>query len=220
MLTGDVVFDQGLERGFVWLPEHGMGHYPVREADEPYKNGGAQAYWDKYIEYAATPLGEALTQARVDLVRGWTLAPVIDVGIGSGAFIEAMHAAGATAFGCDVNPVAVEWLKGRGLWRSPWDPDAEVGAVTLWDVLEHLVEPASLLARVQEYVFTSLPIFRDGTHVVGSKHFRTDEHRWYWTVDGLVRWMELHGFECVEHDDHETNLGREDIATFVFRRVS
>lgn len=215
--TGDPIFDSGLARGFVWQPALGMGHYPVRETDEPYRNGGAQAYWDKYVDYARTPLGEAINQARVELVRGWTAGPVVDVGIGCGSFIEAASAAGVQIAGCDVSPVAVAWLNHRGLWRSPWE--APVPAVTLWDVLEHLPDPAAMLANVERFVFTSLPVFRDADHALASKHFRPDEHRWYWSVDGLIRWMEAQGFECLEHDARETELGREDIHSFAFGRA-
>lgn len=215
----DRAFRTWANEGLVWLPERGVGFYPVREEDEPYRNADAEAYWNKYAEYSRTPLGEALTAARVELVRSWTLAPVIDIGIGCGSFIEAMYAGGATAYGHDVNPVAIEWLAQRGLWRDPWDEGMSVEAVSLWDVLEHLSDPGALVGRVRCYVFTSLPIFTSGEDVLRSKHFRRDEHRWYWTVDGLIRWMAHHGFECVEHDGRETKLGRESIGTFAFRRA-
>ncbi|GMV06724.1 MAG: hypothetical protein AMXMBFR53_29990 [Gemmatimonadota bacterium] len=217
-MTGDDVFDAGLAQGLVWQPALGMGFYPVRLEDEPYRNGHAQAYWNKYVEYARTPLGVALTEARVDLVRNWAGGPVVDVGIGCGAFIEAVYAAGGEAFGCDVSPVAMKWLHERGLWRSPWE--GPVAAVTLWDVLEHLPDPAAMLSNVREWVFVSLPVFEDPAGLLTSKHFRSDEHRWYWSADGLVRWMGAQGFECAEHDERETVLGREDIHTFAFRRVA
>lgn len=215
-MARDPVFDQWASAGLVWLPERGMGYYPVHEADEPYRNGGAQAYWDKYVGYARTPRGEAINEARVDLVRGWTLGPVVDVGIGCGSFIEAMHAAGATAYGCDVNPIAVTWLHHRGLWRSPWEGPVE--AVSLWDVLEHLSDPAAMLANVRRFAFVSLPVFSSADDILNSKHFRPDEHRWYWSAEGLIRWMGAQGFECLEHDQRETRLGRESIDTFAFGR--
>lgn len=217
-MTGDRVFDQGLRQELVWQPGLEMGFYPVKCEDEPYRNGHAQEYWDKYVGYARTPLGEAITQARVDLVRGWTLGPVVDVGIGCGAFVEAMYAVGATAYGCDVNPVAVEWLHQRGLWRSPWE--GKVHAVSLWDVLEHVPDPAAMLENVEGLAFVSLPVFASGDEILDSKHFRTDEHRWYWSAAGLIRWMGQQGFECLEHDQRETRLGRESIDTFAFGRPS
>lgn len=217
--VADARFLHWASEGLVWLPERGMGFYPVDEADEPYRNGGAEAYWKKYEGYAVTPMGEAITRTRVDLVLSHCTDVVLDVGIGCGAFIEALHAAGRSAYGFDVNPIATAWLAEHGLWRDPREPGVTVPVLTLWDVLEHLPDPAELLGRVTGWVFCSLPIFRDGEHVVASRHFRPDEHRWYWTRDGLIRWMAELGLECVAHDDRETRLGREDIETFAFRRA-
>lgn len=215
-MTGDTFFDAEVAAGLVWCPELGMGYFPVQEAEEPYRNGGAQAYWDKYVGYAATEQGVRLTETRVQMVTEWHDGPVVDIGIGCGSFVEAMHAAGRAAYGCDVNPVAVTWLHHRHLWRSPWE--REVAAVTMWDVLEHLPDPALMLRSVREFVFVSLPIFTDAEHIIRSRHFRRDEHRWYWTADGLSRWMLAQGFELVQHDTRESRLGREDIGSFVFRR--
>lgn len=91
-------------------------------------------------------------------------------------------------------------------------------AVTLWDVLEHIPDYPALLANVREWLFLSLPIFRDAEHVLRSKHFRPDEHCWYWTRDGLVHAMKQCGFALKSESRIETELGREDIGTFAFRR--
>jgi hypothetical protein len=214
-MTADAVFNEAIS-GLAWAPSLGVGHYPVAERDEPYRNGGAQAYWEKYAGYAETPLGVALTDTRVTLVREHTKGPVVDVGIGCGQFVEAMRAAGSDAYGCDVNPVAVAWLNHRGLWRSPWEQ--EVDAVTFWDVLEHIPDPATMLAGVRTWAFVATPVFESAEAVLESRHFRPNEHRWYWTADGLCRWMGAQGFGCVLRDRRETDLGREGIGTFVFRR--
>jgi hypothetical protein len=91
-------------------------------------------------------------------------------------------------------------------------------AVSLWDVLEHIPDFQPLLANVREWLFLSLPIFRDAAHVLASKHFKPDEHCWYFTRDGLVVAMNLCGFALVSESIVETELGREDIGTFAFRR--
>jgi hypothetical protein len=76
----------------------------------------------------------------------------------------------------------------------------------------------SLLANVREWVFLSLPIFRDAEHALGSKHFRPDEHCWYFSLEGLVFAMKTCGFELVTHSRIESELGREGIGTFAFKR--
>ena len=67
---------------------------------------------------------------------------------------------------------------------------------------------------------------RDVTHeqrnkrLVRDPHFRPDEHCWYFTRDGLMFAMNACGFALVTESSIETELGREDIGTFAFRRNS
>lgn len=203
--TSTALFQAWSEAGLVWLPELGIGYYPVTEA--PYD----AAYFAKYQAYANTELGRAITQARVELVKRYHEGEVLDVGIGSGAFVEA-HGA---AHGFDINPAGKAWLDAR--W-SAWDGEP-VAAVTFWDSLEHIADPAPLLAVAERWAFVSAPIVQDVNAIATWKHFRRDEHCWYFTADGLVRFMHAHGFEFVARDDFETRLGREDIGTFVFERT-
>jgi len=66
--------------------------------------------------------------------------------------------------------------------------------------------------------FVSLPIFRDAHHARTSKHFRPDEHYWYWTRAGFIWFAERCGFSVIEHNTMESLAGREDIETFVLAR--
>ncbi|WP_375591595.1 methyltransferase domain-containing protein [Chitiniphilus eburneus] len=188
-----------------WLPELQLGYYPVSQA--PYD----QDYFDRYAEMAGTERGEQITAARVELVRRHWGGQVVDIGIGCGQFIGA-H---GNALGDDINPVGKRWLAERSLqWHG-----GTVDALTFWDVLEHIHDPGPLLARAATWVFISLPIFEGHAHVQRSRHYRKDEHCWYFTRAGLVRFMGLHGFDLIEESDIETRLGREDIGSFAFRRV-
>jgi hypothetical protein len=85
-------------------------------------------------------------------------------------------------------------------------------------VLEHIPDFQSLLANVNDWLFLSLPIFRDAGHALRSKHFRPEEHYWYFTRDGLTFAMKMCGFVLVSESMIETELGREDIGTFAFKR--
>lgn len=211
--AADQTFLHWVQEELVWLPGRGMGFYPVTAA--PYD----EAYFEKYRGYAASPMGPAIDAVRVGMVKRHTdEGRLVDVGIGCGAFLEALHAAGRTGFGFDVNPAGVAWLQERGLWLDPYAEAVDI--LTLWDVLEHLHEPAPLLAQAREWVFCSLPIFDGPEDVLDSSHFRPDEHVWYWTVDGLVGWMDAQGFRCVEHGTPECEIGRESIHSFAFRRRS
>jgi hypothetical protein len=66
----------------------------------------------------------------------------------------------------------------------------------------------------------SCPIYENSEHILRSKHFRKDEHCWYWTEQGLITFMRHYGFEVVESNRMESDIGREDIGTFVFKRIS
>jgi hypothetical protein len=200
-----------------WFQELGRGYYPVK-VDGQY----GKSYWDQYVRRTDTALGHALNNARAHLVRQHVgHAPVVDIGIGSGGFIDArdLESDGkAVTKGYDVNPHAIKWLLKRDLWHDPYFIDPEVA--TCWDSLEHMKRPEHFVRRVRSHLFVSIPIFKDEAHVLRSKHFKTDEHFHYFTEDGLIRWLEKEGFKLVAKDRVEESLGREDIGTFVFFRRS
>lgn len=200
-----------------WFPEHGWGFYPVRTGIAPYD----QSYFQRYQQMADTPMGKAITAFRVDLIRQHTEGgPLLDVGIGSGALVEAYRQSGGTAYGYDVNPYGVAWLEERGLYLDP-ELDGPIDSMSFFDVLEHIYNPPELLRNVRRFVFITMPIFRDADHVLASKHLRRDEHYWYFTANGLEKFMASHGFALRFRDGNQTErrLGREDVDTFVFERT-
>ena len=191
---------------FMWSPEMGIGYLPV--TGNPYN----EAYFEAYNAIKETPIGLALNQARTELVNKYTNGSVLDIGIGNGAFVEARD----NTYGFDINPVAVNWLIDRDKYRHPF---RGADALTFWDSLEHIANPTLMLQGAKEFVFVSCPIYDDVSHVLRSKHYKPDEHCWYWTVEGLIRFMEPFGFQVQEINWMETEIGREDIATFVFKRL-
>ena len=190
-----------------WFAELGIGYYPVLpcgvyDAD----------YFAKYQAYAATPLGQELNRLRVAMVRRHFGGEVIDVGIGCGSFIEA-H---GNARGYDISPPAIGWLIERSKFRDPYKRGAE--AVTMWDSMEHIENFDYLLAGISRFVFLSLPIFDGMEHVQRSRHYRKDEHYWYFTANGLTRLMARLGWRLVESNKAESKAGREHIGSFAFLR--
>jgi methyltransferase family protein len=195
-----------------WWPQIGVGYYPVEAGLAPYD----QEYFDRFARDARTELGRALMRARFNFVEQYYRGPLVDVGIGSGAFVELRRNHGRTTYGYDVNPAGIEWLEQRKLLVDPHLVTFD--AITLWDVLEHIPDFQSLLDNVRDWIFLSIPIFRDAEHVLASKHFRPDEHCWFFERRGLLCAMNLCGFELISENKMETELGREDIGTFAFRR--
>ena len=194
----------GLTDCLLWAEELGMGWHPRA----PMQYDGS--YFENYRRLDATEMGEALTQVRVDMVRRHHQGEVLDVGIGGGRFVTECG-----AIGFDVNPEAVKWLEEQGLFRDP----PQAAALTFWDALEHIPSPARALEGAAEWVFVSMPIYLDSADALASKHFKPGEHLWYWTKDGLIRWFHRHGFACMEVNQAESDLGREGIMSFAFKRI-
>jgi hypothetical protein len=197
-----------------WWPEIGIGYYPV--AGSPYD----QEYFDRFARQAEDAIGKRLMQSREEFVRKHYAGLLVDVGIGCGAFIKLRNALAGAAVttGFDINPAGIYWLKSRGLWLDPYQE--RVRAITLWDVLEHIRDFRPLLANVESHVFVAIPIFTDAHHVLRSKHYRKDEHFWFFTRDGLVNVMGGLGFRLIDESNMETDAGREDIGAFAFERKS
>lgn len=195
-----------------WLPELGLGWYPTPTGDAVYN----RAYWERYQAMDATPMGRELTDMRAALVaEHYGDGQMVDVGIGGGAFVMARP----RTYGADINPHAIQWLQDVGMWHPGVTRLSPVIAASFWDSLEHIHDPTAILAHVLQWVFVSLPIFRGPDHVLASKHFRKDEHCWYFTHDGFIRFMRDHGFLCRHWDVRESDAGREDIRTYAFRRL-
>jgi hypothetical protein len=195
-------------RTLVWLPEQGIGYYPVDELATPYDDN----YFNKYVAYHNTELGVRLNAFRINLVDKYIGAePLIDIGVGCGSFVKARR---GETYGYDINPAAAKALK--SVWRWRYAPGDGIHHASFWDSLEHLPDPASFIAG-RQIVFVSIPIFRSPEHVLESRHFNRNEHYWYFTRVGLIDWFERMGFVLKESSLEETALGREDIQTFVFQ---
>lgn len=192
----------------IWYPQRGYGK--AKLSTDLFQYG--KDYWEEFRAKQETPVGKILTRIREGMVKGHVEARggLCDIGIGGGAFVEAMNCKG-----WDVNPIAIEWLESCGdLWNQQ-----PIAAMTFWDSLEHIPAPGEYLAKCEKLAFISTPIFEDAEHCLRSKHLKMPEHLWYFTEHGLCRYMAEKGFSVVEANSIETTVGREDIRTYVFRRV-
>jgi len=193
-----------------WFPELGFGYYPATGGTQIYD----EAYFEKYRGYAQTEMGARLNVARIALVARHYTGHLVDIGIGSGAFVNARP----FTWGHDVNPAGIAWLKAQEkLWNPYRQPCL---AMSFWDSLEHIPDFPKLLEQVEDSVFIAIPAFTGPGDVLLSKHYRKDEHYWYFTRWGLIKFMAGLGWQLLEVSDVETILGREGITSFAFRRVS
>ncbi len=173
-----------------------------------------ESYFNKCASYEGKDIALKINEGRRALVDKWASPSrrVLDVGIGSGEFIKSRP----NTFGYDINPKAEEWLRRQGLWAPSF---RLFNAFTFWDVLEHVAEPACYFSQMYPYsfVFASLPIFTDLARIRQSRHYRPNEHFYYWTESGFIDWMKLYGFAHLETADYETKAGRDSILSFAFR---
>lgn len=191
-----------------WDDERGYGF----DSTPPMSYSG-NGYFSKYQDLDRTEMGVSLTQARRELVAAHYLGyDIIDIGIGGGRFcIE--HG----AYGYDVSNEALDWLKINGMYRDPYLHYSD--ALTFWDSLEHIPDPAKIVRTARRWVFVSMPIYMSKEHCLTSKHYKPGEHLHYWTDAGLVRWFAEQGFVCVTCNDIETQIGRDGILSYAFKRI-
>lgn len=196
----------GLTDTFVWSDQKGYGFH-TRPA--MLYTGD---YFGHYQKLDNTKMGMLLTRARLELVDRYTrLTANVDIGIGGGRFVQE-----SGGYGFDVCEAAVKWLG-----KNFVDPyKQKVSSVTCWDSLEHIPEPEKLLAQVKDWLFVSLPVCDTQAEWLQSRHFKPAEHIHYWSAQGLIAWCAEQGFECVEMNRVESDLGREGIMSFAFKRVA
>ncbi len=174
-----------------------------------------EAYYDKCAGYEGLPIANKINRGRIAFVAKHYSGRVLDIGIGSGEFIKLRP----NTYGFDVNPVAIEWLKRNDLWVERFD---WFSAFTFWDSVEHCKDPEEYLREIplHGFAFFSIPIFADVSRIRESRHYRPNEHLYYWTAPGFVEWLQRHGFLLLDHQDFETAAGRDNVHSFAFKRIA
>ena len=144
-------------------------------------------------------------------------ARVLDAGAGPGRLVRALRDAGYDARGIDPSERSV--VRSAGLVERASiaeHADADLDAVVLWHVLEHLDEPEAALRRSGEWLAAG------GTLLVGVPnseslqariagagwlHWDAPRHRTHFTVRGLAELLRRSGFEvtAVHHWVTEQN---------------
>jgi 2-polyprenyl-3-methyl-5-hydroxy-6-metoxy-1,4-benzoquinol methylase len=179
-------------------------------------------YYHKLNNYRKDPIKhDRINQARVELVNEYIprWKKVLDFGCGNGDFMTAVNKTHILIYGYDVMPDAIKNLKSEKAYLNPYQDDIRgISGVCMWDVLEHLSEPKEILEIIPKgaYLFMSIPIFETLHDIKKSHHYRPNEHFWYFTHNGILAYMDM--FKLLEYNDIETDLGREGIRTYVFRK--
>jgi SAM-dependent methyltransferase len=135
---------------------------------------------------------------------------LLDVGAAAGFFVTEAGRAGWDAEGVDVAKRMVEW--GRHELDAPLrlgvigDVDGVYAAVTMWDYIEHSLEPARDLARANELLAPggvvalstgdrdslAARLSRQRWHLLTPRH-----HNFFFSTSTLTRLLERTGFDVV-----------------------
>lgn len=174
-------------------------------------------YDKKYISYY-----EDLSDRTIKLGYqrfGWILgligrmpASVLEIGYGTGTFIEAAEIAGVEdCAGCDIAhyplPKGVRFVEWDEALATQWD------IVAMFDVLEHIPD-LSFLARLQaRHVALAVPYCRHRELGAGGDAWFRDwrmllpnEHLHHFDRESLTALMAHHGFRCVTLNTFEDGM--------------
>lgn len=178
-------------------------------------------YFHKYSIYEKTELGKKLNKKRLDAVKKWAEnLKIIDIGIGCGTFIKQALKHNLNITGYDINPHSIKWLNDNNIYEYIYKSKEKNACYTFWDSLEHIPEPQKILKKIRtgSYVFISMPIFDSLDDIFKSKHYRPNEHYYYFTSTGLIKWLREYGLQIKQITNFEEKLGRENIKTFFLEK--
>src|SRR5439155_22918007 len=180
-----------------------------------YFKASAEAPADGYADYLADGERHRETaRRRLSLIDRFVPAHgrLLDVGAAAGFFVDEALRAGWDAQGIDIAPQVVDW------GRRELDVPLRVGGittveapdmfnvVTMWDYIEHSLDPAGDVAKSNELLFDdglvalstgdadslAARLSRSRWHLLTPRH-----HNFFFGASTLVRLLERGGFEVV-----------------------
>lgn len=181
----------------------------IRQAKPPYKTAAEHEAW--YRKYQ--PTGEAyaakgydhdrrIAALRADDYGISAKERILDVGSGSGAFVDECRARGAETYGCEIAPYAdaraLEYVYTKRL-EDVHFPTDHFDRITCHDVLEHVVDPMAMLAEMFRALRPGGSCSIDyprAHHAAGAHHWKL-EHLWYLTDDQLRGILQRAGFHVI-----------------------
>jgi len=199
------------KNNFIWIPKKEIGYYPIEHQKRD--------YFDIYLKLEDTTIGKKINEFRINLVNRYCNGFVLDVGIGSGIFLRKRK----KCIGYDIDSKAIKYLKENDMYFDIYAHNfnnKNIIGVTFFDSFEHLKTHDIILDKIQKQtIFISIPIFSGLDDILNSKHFKPNEHYWYFTKTGFINYMKHKKFKICEIRDDEIKLGRDNILTFVLRKV-
>ena len=199
-----------LFRGMVPTPEELLSIYDQRyfRRDE-----GADA--DGYADYLSDEAEHRMTARRRvrQLNRSSICGRLLDVGSAAGFFLDEARAQGWDVHGIDISPEMSAWARehlgldvATGLFQIADFPSRSFDAVTMWDYIEHSIDPAEDFAKASD-VLRPGGLLMLSTGDAASLVARVSGRRWHlltprhhnfdFTVETLRRYLDDNGFEVL-----------------------
>ncbi len=171
-----------------------------------------------YEDYSAHADGlKQVSLDNLDIIESYVRPPsvIVDVGCAFGYFLEVASSRGWRTQGVEISGYAAEAARKRagclvhaGTLASAGIEAATIDAVTMWDALEHTLDPSAALTETRRilrpggYLFMTLPNAANvparmmGSHWYGFKS--AAEHNYFFSPDTIGRMLEKTRFSLVE----------------------
>lgn len=189
--------------GFLWLDplptvDELAAHYRWTYSEGPYT-----------VFAAADDVRSLIARERLATIRtALGDGPCLDVGASTGAFVAAARAAGIDACGIELSATAAQAARDAGLpvenaRLEDFEPPSPLAAVTAFDTIEHLLDPAALLDRAHRWLapggvlaLTLPDIGSPAARVLGKRwyFYAPKDHLHYFDRATIARLLDKHGF--------------------------
>jgi 2-polyprenyl-3-methyl-5-hydroxy-6-metoxy-1,4-benzoquinol methylase len=179
-----------------------------------HRDGDREA--DGYANYLSDERDHRLTarQRVQELNRVMSPGRLLDVGSAAGFFLDEARTSGWKVQGIDVSPQMSAWGREQlgldiasGLFQEADYPASQFDAVTMWDYIEHSIDPAHDFAKAA-HVLRPGGMLMLSTGDAASLVARLSGKRWhllvpryhnfFFSMETLTRYLEREGFEVVK----------------------
>ena len=178
--------------------------------------------------------------AHIEKLNGGT-GRILDIGTAAGTFLAAAQKRGWKVEGCEPNRWMAAWgskqfgidIRPGEIFAQTYEPGS-FDVVTLWDVIEHTPDPASVIEKCCELLkpggllIVNYPDIGSWiARAMGRRWpFLSSVHLFYFTRRTMRTFLERHGFSVIEMRAHFQRLGldyllqRGDVVSLPLSRAS
>ncbi|MEM6282022.1 MAG: methionine biosynthesis protein MetW [Chloroflexota bacterium] len=196
------------------------------------------AYWDEKFAQGMGGMSEwRLKRARVFASLVEEGQTVLDLGVGDGALLKfIIDETGATGYGLDISPKAVEFCRQNGLDVDLADVNAPIDTfvtrpydyIILSEIIEHIPDPERMLTELRPHVRNAIVVSVPNTgfyqHRLRLLFGRfplqwvvtPGEHLRFWTHADFLWWADQLGFRVKQAIPYEGVPGMKSVWPGVF----